>query len=121
MSDTPDILKRILAGKARELAAKSAARPLHALRAALAGAPPPRGFLAALQACVADGKPAVIAEIKRASPSQGVLREHFDVGAIAKSYAAAGAACLSVLTDAAYFQGRDDYLAAARSACALPA
>lgn len=121
MPDTPDILKRILADKARELAAKSAARPLRELRAALKDAPLPRGFLAALQACVADGKPAVIAEIKRASPSQGLLRADFDVGAIAKSYAAAGAACLSVLTDAAYFQGRDDFLATARTACALPA
>lgn len=121
VSDTPDILKRILADKTRELAAKSAARPLRELRAALEDAPPPRGFLAALQTCIADGKPAVIAEIKRASPSQGLLRADFDVGTIAKSYAAAGAACLSVLTDAAYFQGRDDYLATARTACTLPA
>lgn len=121
MPDTPDVLKRILADKARELAAKSAARPLHALRSALDGAPPLRGFLEALHACVMAGKPAVIAEIKRASPSRGLLRADFDVGAIAKSYARAGASCLSVLTDAAYFRGRDDYLAAARSACALPA
>lgn len=121
MPNTPDVLKRILADKARELAAKSAARPLRMLRAALDGAPPPRGFLEALQACVTAGKPAVIAEIKRASPSRGLLRADFDVGAIAKSYAAAGATCLSVLTDAAHFQGRDDYLVAARSVCALPA
>lgn len=121
MPDTPDILKRILATKARELAGKSATRPLPALRAALEDATPPRGFLAALQQRIAAGKPAVIAEIKRASPSKGLLRADFDVRAIAKSYAAAGAACLSVLTDKAYFQGRDDYLAEARSACALPA
>lgn len=121
MSGTPDVLKRILAHKAGEVAAKSAARPLRALRAALESAPPPRDFLAALQQRVAAGKPAVIAEIKKASPSKGLLRAEFDVAGIARSYAAAGATCLSVLTDTPHFQGRDEYLAEARAVCTLPA
>jgi indole-3-glycerol phosphate synthase len=121
VNDTADVLKRILARKAGEVAEKSAARPLRALRAALHGMPPTRGFRAALQERIATGKPAVIAEIKKASPSKGLLRADFDVSAIARGYAAAGAACLSVLTDQPHFQGRDDYLAEARAACTLPA
>jgi indole-3-glycerol phosphate synthase len=115
-----DILRRILATKRAEVAAARAAVPLEAVERSARAMPPPRDFAGALRARVAAGKPAVIAEIKRASPSKGVLREHFDAAAIARSYAAAGAACLSVLTDREYFQGAPEHLAQARAACALP-
>ena len=116
----PDILQRIVAVKAREIAAAKIARPLPALRAAAVAAAAPRDFTAALRAKVAAGTPAVIAEIKKASPSRGVLRENFDPAAIAASYAQHGAACLSVLTDEQFFQGSADYLQQARAACELP-
>ena len=116
----PDILRRILATKRAEVEAARAAIPLAELERRAGGAPPPRDFAGALRARIAAGKPAVIAEIKRASPSKGLLREHFDAAAIAQSYAAAGAACLSVLTDRDYFQGAPEHLVAARAACALP-
>lgn len=116
-----DILQRIIAVKAEEVAAARAARPLPAVRAAAGAMPPPRDFIGALQAKVHAGKPAVIAEIKKASPSKGVLREHFDPAAIAASYEKHGAACLSVLTDAQFFQGNIDHLRQARAACSLPA
>jgi indole-3-glycerol phosphate synthase len=115
-----DILQRIVAVKAREIAAAKAARPLPALRKAVAAADPPRDFAGALRAKIAAGAPAVIAEIKKASPSRGVLRENFDPAAIAASYAQHGAACLSVLTDAQFFQGSADNLRLARAACKLP-
>ena len=115
-----DILQRIVAVKAREIAAAKIARPLPALRAAAVAAAAPRDFTAALRAKVAAGAPAVIAEIKKASPSRGVLRENFDPAAIAASYAQHGAACLSVLTDEQFFQGSADYLRQARAACELP-
>jgi indole-3-glycerol phosphate synthase len=115
-----DILQRIVAVKAREIAAAKIARPLPALRAAAVAAAAPRDFTAALRAKVAAGAPAVIAEIKKASPSRGVLRENFDPAAIAASYAQHGAACLSVLTDEQFFQGSADYLQQARAACELP-
>ncbi|MBN8212729.1 MAG: indole-3-glycerol phosphate synthase TrpC [Xanthomonadales bacterium] len=115
-----DILQRILDRKAEEVAERSARVPLEVLRAQLADAPPPRGFIAAIEAKRAAGKPAVIAEVKKASPSKGVIREDFDPAAIARSYEAAGAACLSVLTDVDFFQGADAYLQQARAACALP-
>jgi indole-3-glycerol phosphate synthase len=115
-----DILRRILATKRAEVAAARAAQPLDAVERQARDALAPREFAGALRAKIAAGKPAVIAEIKRASPSKGLLREHFDPAAIARSYAAAGAACLSVLTDREYFQGAPEHLAEARAACALP-
>lgn len=115
-----DILKRILARKAEEIAERSARLPLSELSARVAGLPPTRGFVAALEAKIDEGEPAVIAEIKKASPSKGVIREDFDPAAIARSYAAAGAACLSVLTDKDFFQGGEAYLEQARAACDLP-
>jgi indole-3-glycerol phosphate synthase len=115
-----DILQRILARKAEEVAARVAARPLAEVRARAADMPPARGFAAAIEARIAAGDPAVIAEVKKASPSKGVIRPDFDPVAIARSYEAGGAACLSVLTDADFFQGADAYLQQARAACALP-
>ncbi len=115
-----DILRRILATKRAEVAAARAATPLDEIERKARAAPPPRDFTGALRAKIAAGKPAVIAEIKRASPSKGLLRENFDPAAIARSYAAAGAACLSVLTDREYFQGAPEHLAEARAACVLP-
>ncbi len=115
-----DVLARILATKAREVQQAQALRPLAELEREIARRDPPRGFAAAMQAKVAAGGPAVIAEVKKASPSKGVLREAFDPAAIAASYAAHGATCLSVLTDRDYFQGSPEYLQQARAACALP-
>ena len=115
-----DILDRILARKREELEAARAAVPLAGMQARARSAPPTRDFVGALRAKIAAGRPAVIAEIKKASPSKGLLRADFDPAAIAKSYAAGGAACLSVLTDRDFFQGAHQHLAEARSACALP-
>ena len=115
-----DILQRILAVKADELAAAKSAKPLAVLRAEAEAAAKPRDFVAALRAKVAAGAAAVIAEIKKASPSRGVLRENFDPAAIAANYAKHGAACLSVLTDGRFFQGSADDLKQARAACGLP-
>ncbi len=115
-----DVLQRILDRKAEEVAERSARLPLDALRARLADAPPVRGFVAAIEAKRNAGLPAVIAEVKKASPSKGVIRADFDPAAIARGYEAAGAACLSVLTDIDFFQGADAYLQQARDACALP-
>ncbi len=115
-----DILQRIVEVKREEIAAarpKRSAADLHDIARAQSA---PRGFAAAMRAHVARGDAAVIAEIKKASPSKGVLRERFDPAAIAASYAAHGAACLSVLTDVQFFQGSADYLREARAACALP-
>ena len=114
------ILQRILARKRVEVAERSARLPLRDLEARLADAPPTRGFGAALEAAIARGGPAVIAEVKKASPSQGVIRADFDPAAIARSYAGGGAACLSVLTDVDFFQGDDAFLQQARAACVLP-
>jgi len=115
-----DVLKTILARKAVEIAERSAERPLDAVREAAFAQAVPRGFADALRAKRALGRPAVIAEVKKASPSKGVIRPDFDPAAIARSYEAGGAACLSVLTDVDHFQGSDAYLQQARAACALP-
>lgn len=116
-----DILERILRRKRDEVAERRTRLPLAELRARAADAAPARGFTAALRASIAAGRAGVIAEVKKASPSKGVIRADFHPTAIARSYAAGGASCLSVLTDIDFFQGHDDYLVAARSACALPA
>jgi len=120
MAEPPDILKKIVARKAEEVAARSAREPRTKLAVAAALADPPRGFVAALQARIAAGRPAVIAEVKKASPSKGILRPDFDPAAIARSYEQGGAACLSVLTDVDFFQGSNAHLQQARAACALP-
>lgn len=115
-----DILQRILAVKAQEISAAQAHMPLTEMQAAARATAPARDFVGALRAKIAAGKPAVIAEVKKASPSKGVLREQFDPAAIAATYERHGAACLSVLTDSQFFQGRLDDLKAARGACRLP-
>ena len=120
MAEIPDILRKIMDRKAVEVAERRQRRSLASLEAELAGASPTRGFAAALVAKVDAGLPAVIAEIKKASPSKGILRADFHPAEIARSYARGGAACLSVLTDVDFFQGCDDYLREARAACALP-
>lgn len=119
-----DILKKILATKQDEVATAQASKSLAEIRAeaeARVKTDPARDFVGAIRAKLAAGRPAVIAEVKKASPSKGVIREDFDPAAIAADYAAHGAACLSVLTDRQYFQGAPEYLQAARAACALPA
>jgi indole-3-glycerol phosphate synthase len=115
-----DILERILAVKREEIARARSECDLPAMRARAEAAGSLRDFEGALRAKIGQGQPAVIAEIKKASPSKGVLREDFDPAAIAESYAAYGAACLSVLTDRQFFQGSAAYLEAARAACPLP-
>jgi indole-3-glycerol phosphate synthase len=115
-----DILKKILARKVEEIRDRSARVSLTELSSRAADAPPTRGFAAALENRIEEGLPAIIAEIKKASPSKGVMRADFDPAAIAKSYEANGAACLSVLTDADFFQGSDAFLDTARNACHLP-
>jgi indole-3-glycerol phosphate synthase len=118
--DTPDILKRIVARKAEEVADAKRIRPAAELAVIMAETEAPRGFAEALAARMRAGLPAVIAEIKRASPSKGLLREDFRPAEIALSYAEAGAACLSVLTDRDFFQGDTRDLVDAHAACALP-
>ncbi|MEN0104936.1 MAG: indole-3-glycerol phosphate synthase TrpC [Pseudomonas sp.] len=116
----PTVLEKILARKAEEVAARKAVVSLAEVEREARAADAPRGFAEALLAAAKNKQPGVIAEVKKASPSKGVLRENFDPVEIAQSYEAGGAACLSVLTDIDFFQGADHYLQLARGACSLP-
>jgi indole-3-glycerol phosphate synthase len=120
MTDTPDILKKILQRKQQEIAERSKRLPINLLQQLAENAEPVRGFVEAIERKLAAGQSAVIAEVKKASPSKGVLREDFQPAEIALSYENGGAACLSVLTDKDFFQGHEDYLKQARTACQLP-
>ncbi len=119
-ADIADILKKILARKTEEVAARSAIASMATLEERIKNQTAPRGFVQSLKNKLESGESAVIAEIKKASPSKGVIREQFDPVAIARSYAAGGAACLSVLTDTDFFQGDEQHLIQARGACDLP-
>lgn len=121
MSDLPDVLERILARKAEEISERRARVTLSDLEDRIAAQDAARGFVAQMEQTLAAGRAAVIAEIKKASPSKGVIRPDFAPAEIAAQYAAGGAACLSVLTDRDFFQGSESALQAARAACALPA
>ncbi len=120
MSNTPDILQRILVRKHEEIGSRQQSRSLSSLSDLAAAQQAPRGFVRALRDKNVSNLPAVIAEIKKASPSKGVIRKNFHPAVIARAYEQGGAACLSVLTDRDFFQGHDDYLVEARSACSLP-
>jgi indole-3-glycerol phosphate synthase len=120
LAPRPDVLQKILQHKAGEVAERIARVSLRELQARANDAPPPRDFAGAIEAKIVAGLPAVIAEVKKASPSKGVIRASFDPAAIARSYETGGAACLSVLTDVDFFQGADAHLQQARAACDLP-
>lgn len=120
MSDVPDILRKILARKAEEISERNQQFSLAELRQMVAKLPPTRPFRERLEQTIADSQPAIIAEIKRASPSKGLLRDPFHPADIARSYSAFGATCLSVLTDRDFFQGHEDFLRETQTACLLP-
>ncbi len=120
MNNTPDILRKIIDRKIEEVTEREALVPTEQLLATLDQASGCRGFVQALETKIKSGNPGIIAEIKKASPSKGVIRADFRPAEIAKGYELAGAACLSVLTDIDFFQGADAYLQEARAACALP-
>lgn len=119
-NNTPDILKKIVKRKYEEIAEREAIKSIEQLKQEASSASPIRPFVGAMQAKLAANQSAVIAEIKKASPSKGVMRENFIPADIAKSYEKAGASCLSVLTDKDFFQGSEEYLQQARAACTLP-
>ena len=118
--NAPTVLKKILVRKHQEISQRSAICSIDDLRQRAQLQSPPRGFIRAMREKLAAGESAVIAEVKKASPSKGVIRENFEPVDIAKSYQAGGAACISVLTDADFFQGHEDYMVAAREAISLP-
>lgn len=118
--DTPDILKKILARKSEEISERKSKMPLQELKHRADDTEPCRGFRSAIENAIGKGKAAIIAEIKKASPSKGIICENFDPEVIARSYEEAGATCLSVLTDVDFFQGSDKYMQDARAACVLP-
>ena len=119
-ASVPDVLVRIIADKEKEVAERMAATPQAEIERAAAAASAPRDFVGALCERIGEGRTGLIAEIKRASPSGGLIRDPFEPAALARAYAEGGAACLSVLTDEPYFQGKREYLEAARAACTLP-
>lgn len=120
MSDTPDVLKKILSRKEEEIAERLEHTSIDELKRQIAEASPVRGFIESIKKKLSQGETAVIAEVKKASPSKGLLREDFNPAEIAASYELGGAACLSVLTDKDFFQGSEVYLKEARAACSLP-
>jgi indole-3-glycerol phosphate synthase len=120
MTDTPDILKKIIDYKRGELASTKGSMPLAEIRARIADSPPTRGFTNSLQCAAADGGTAIIAEVKKGSPSKGIIRSDFDPLVIAGIYAENGAACLSVLTDVHFFLGRLEYLSEIRGVVDIP-
>jgi len=120
MTTTPDILVKILKRKREEIADRSSKVSVAELKSRIETASPVRGFVDAIESTIKQGESAVIAEIKKASPSKGIIRRDFDPVAIAKSYAKGGATCLSILTDVDFFKGADEYLQQAREACDLP-
>jgi indole-3-glycerol phosphate synthase len=117
---TPDILKKILAHKSEEISERKSKIPEQELKGRAGDCPPTRGFNMAIERSISEGRAAIIAEIKKASPSKGIICENFDPESIARSYENAGASCLSVLTDVDFFQGSDEHMQSARAACALP-